>query len=234
MADDSFIYFDIYRWSPGDCPEEVGPVRNAGMAVIRALNALDDQARKLDAEKYVSADGATKMLAPFREKVVEEVAQQQKMLPMWTGQLNAAEVHLFSPPHLDPTDAVGRSEDERRQAWYEKELSDATRAEFEAQAREGKHPDVVQSLARSPVPGRALTFGASVYRAQFSTKNPGLVSALETRRRNLAWLEGVLNVVPRVVRSDPWSDKPVESPLEKMNRSRGYRQNSPPRHPRTA
>ena len=221
MADDSFIYSDIYGWSAGDCPEEAGPFRNSGFAVIRALNSLDEHAKKLAKEKYLSAEGAEKMLAPHQAKVVDEVAQQLRVVSVAAAQLKAAEDSVFSPAALEPGDSVGASNDMRLQAWYDG-LDANTRDEFEAQAREGKHPDIVKSLARSPVPGRARAFGLTSYRAEMARKNPVMVRALEERRRGLAWAEGVLRRAPRVAVSDPSSTKAPETAIEKMTRARLY------------
>jgi hypothetical protein len=206
------VYHGSYEWFPGDCPEQDGAFKNAGMAVVHALHELHSNAERLAREKFASAEGAARMLAPFQEKVVAEAARQRRLVSAAAAELNAAEGELFSPGEPDPYD-------ERRQKWYDG-LDATVRDEFEAQARDGKHPDIVLALARSPVPGRALAFGKACYRAEVETKKAARVRALETRRRALAWAEGVLNVAPRVAQSDPSSQTPVESPIERMTRAR--------------
>jgi hypothetical protein len=212
-------YHDVFNWHPGDPPESDGPVRSAGLAVVRALHDLHDQAAKMAAEKYLTAEAAAAMLAPLQEKVVAEAARQRRVVAAAAVELNAAEDRLFSPPALDPTDAVGRSEDEQRQAWYDA-LNANQRVEFEAEVAEGKHPELVRSLARSPVPGRARAFGIAAWRAQVEREKPGPVHYLERRRRGVAWAEGVLRVAPRAAQSNPWSQTPIESPIERMTRVR--------------
>jgi hypothetical protein len=212
-------YHDVFNWHPGDCPEADGPIRYAGWAVVRALHGLHGHAAELAAEKHLSAEGAAEMLAPMQEKVIAEAARQRRVAAAAAAELNAAEDRLFSPPQLDSTDAAGASNDVERRAWFEG-LNANQRDEFEAQVREGEHPGYAESLARSPNPGRARAFGLACYRAEVETKKGDRVRALEARRRSLAWLEGVLNVAPRCAQSNPWSQKPVESPIEKLTRAR--------------
>lgn len=217
MAD--LEYHGNYQWFPGDCPESDGAFKSAGMAVVHALHDLHGNAERLAREKFASAEGAVKMLAPFQEKVVAEAARQRRLVSIAAAELKTAEDDLFSPPALEPGDAAGASDDMQRRIWYDS-LSVNQRDEFEAQARAGKHPDIVRALARSPVPGRGRAFGVAAYRAEIETKKAARVRALETRRRALAWAEGVLSVAPRVAQSAPSSQTPVESPVERMTRAR--------------
>jgi hypothetical protein len=212
-------YHDIFNWHPGDCPEADGPIKYAGWAVVRALHGLHGYTAELAANKFVTAEGAAGMLAPMQEKVIAEAARQRRVAAAAAAELKASEDRLFLPPALDPGDVAGTSRDERRQVWFEG-LNSNQRDEFEAQVRAGEHPGYAESLARSPNPGRARAFGLDCYRTEVETKKGDRVRALEARRRSLAWLDGVLNVAPRVAQSNPWSDKPVESPIERMTRAR--------------
>jgi hypothetical protein len=217
MAD--LEYHGNYQWAAGTCPESDGAFKNAGMAVVRALDDLHSNAERLAKEKFVSAEGAAQMLAPYQERVVAEAARQRRLVSIAAAELKTAEDELFSPPALEPGDAAGASDDMQRRIWYDS-LNANQRDEFEAQAKAGKHPEIVLALARSPVPGRGRAFGLTSYRAEIETKKAARVRALETRRRALAWAEGVLSVAPRVAQSAPSSERPVESPIERMTRAR--------------
>jgi hypothetical protein len=212
-------YHDVFNWHPGDPPESDGPVRSAGLAVVRALHDLHDHAAKMAADGYLTAEGAAEILAPLQEKVVAEAARQRRVVAAAAVELNAAEDRLFAPPPLEPGDAAGASDDTARRAWYES-LDANQRAEFEAEVAEGKHPELVRALARSPVPGRARAFGIAAWHAQVEREKPGPVHYLERRRRGVAWAEGVLRVAPRAAQSNPWSQTPIESPIERMTRAR--------------
>ena len=217
MAD--FDYHDVFLWHPGNPPEEGGVFKDAGTAVIDALYDLHSNAERFAKQRHLSAEGAAALLAPYRAKVVAEVAKQQRVVAAEAAELNAAEHRLFAAPAIESSDAAGSSRDVERRAWYDA-LDANTRDEFEAQAREGKHPDIVRALARSPVPGRGRAFGVAAYRAEVERTKPAPVRYLERHRRGWAWAEGTLNVALRVAASDLTSDKRAETPQEKMNRAR--------------
>ena len=143
-------------------------------------------------------------------------------MPKAVRDLATDEEALFSPPALEPSDAVGTSRDERRQAWFEG-LNSNQRDALEAEVREGKHPGYADSLARSPNPGRALTFGQSCYRAEVATKNAARVRALKTRRCEVEWAQASLDPMARVVASDPWSTRHAESVMDRLTRGHAGR-----------
>jgi len=218
-------YHGAYQFESGPCPETQldSSIRNSVLSANNSLRALHLQAQQLAADPFLTPEGKTEKLATVRAKLREDIAREQSWLPKAMRDLEADEAILFRPPPLDQTDAVGRSEDKQRQAWYEKELSDAARAAFEAEAREGKHPDIIRSLARSPVPGRAQTFGRSTWRAQVEREKPARVRYLETRRRAVAWAEATLNAMARVVTNDPWALTSAETAIDRLTRGHAGR-----------
>ena len=216
-----FTYSDAYRWTAGDCPEYTGAVKDAGMAVVQALNDLHGHTAKFAESKFLSAEGAARLLAPHQEKVVAEAARQKRAVAAAAAELDAAEQRLFSPPALEPGDDVGGRSDERIYNWFNN-LSPNELSTVTAEVQKGEHGDLVLALARSPVPGKAKAFGQTYWRGIVEKESGHKVREFETRRRAKAWAEGVLNVAPRVALSKPWSDKPVEGPLARLTRARSF------------
>jgi hypothetical protein len=221
-VDQSYNYAGTYQWSAGSPPETSGPVVDSGAMVLDALNALDEQAAALAREGYMTQSGALKLLEAHRARVIDEATRQRSMLGLRTAELAAAEKKLFDPPKLEPTDVVGSQEDARRQVWFEKELNSEQRTAFASQMLEGQgqHREIAASLARSPHPGAAQTAGRQAWRALVEGEKAGSASTLAARKRSLRWLESILTLAPKIAGSEPWNDKPHESPLEKMNRAR--------------
>jgi hypothetical protein len=216
-----FVYADAYRWTAGDCPEYAGAFKDAGMAVVQALNDLHNHTAKFAESKFLSAEGAAKLLAPHQERVVAEATRQRRAVSTAAAELDAAEHRLFLPPALEPGDAVGASNDVQIRWWFDN-LSPNELSTVAAEVQKGEHRDLVLALARSPVPGKAKAFGQTYWRGIVEKESGHKVREIETRRRVKAWAEGVLNVAPRVALSKPWSDKPVEGPLERLTRARSF------------
>ena len=216
-----FTYSDAYRWTAGDCPEYAGAFKNAGQAVIDVLTDLHNHTAQFAESKFLSAEGAAKMLAPHQERVVAEAARQKRVVAAAAAELDAAEHRLFLPPALEPGDAVGASNDTQIRWWFDT-LSSNELSTVTAEVQKGEHRDLVLALARSPVPGKAKAFGQTYWRGIVEKESGHKVREFDARRRAKAWAEGVLNVAPRVALNKPWSDKPVEGPLERLTRARSF------------
>ena len=217
-------YHDVYEFHVGDCPNPRldSSVRNNVLHASNSLRELHLQAPQVASDPFLTPEVKTEKLALAQAKVAADIARDRSWLPKAVRDLAADEEALFSPPALEPGDAVGISRDERRQAWFEG-LNSNQREEFEAQVREGKHPGYAESLARSPNPGRAQAFGQSCYRSEVETKNAARVRALETRRREVEWAQASLDAMTRIVASDPWSTKHAESVMDRLTRGHAGR-----------
>jgi hypothetical protein len=211
-------YHDVYEFNVDDCPNprRDSSVRNSVLGANNSLRALHLQAQRVGSDPFLTPDGKTEKLALEQAKAAAHIARERSWLPKAVRDLAADEEALFSPGEQ------GDSKDEERRAWYDA-LDVNTREGFEAQAREGKHPDLVKALARSPVPGRAGAFGRECWRADVEKKNAAGVRALKTRRREVEWAQASLDAMARVVASDPWSTKRAESAVDRLTRGHAGR-----------
>jgi hypothetical protein len=211
-------YHDVYAFNVGDCPNPRldSSVRNSVLGANNSLCALHLQAQQTDADQFLNEAGKTEKLASARVEVADKIARERSWLPKAVRDLEADEGELFSPG--EPHD----SNDMERRAWYDA-LDANTRDAFETEALAGQHVEIIKALARSPVPGRALTLGRACWRAEVERTKPARVRYLETRRLAVAWAEATLTAMARVVTSDPWALTSAETAHDRLTRGHAGR-----------
>jgi hypothetical protein len=212
--------FGCYQVSLSECPEKGdSTIFNTVMGALHELNRVDEEAKRLADNAWFSKDGKLERLAPLQEKVVEEVARQQKKIAGFEADLAVAEDRLLLPPAIEPSDAVSVSNDRERREWFAS-LSANERTTIEAEMRNGAHDDLVVALARGPTPVAARGLGREIWRARVQQKRQSEVRALAARRQAIAWAGMSLQTINKYAAVNPWSNRPAETPVDKMNRGR--------------
>jgi hypothetical protein len=218
-------YRDVFQFESGAGPDpgSESPASDAVAFANRALRELHQRAKELQANAYVTPEGRAKELLPLQAKVKATITRSREIAARAVAQQRVDEERLWAATPLDPTDAVGASNDAEARRWFDTLNADQV-AVITAAVQRGEHQELVLALARSPTPGRGKSFGQTHWRASVEQKNGPKVRALAAQRRVAEWSVVSLNAMARVAATDPWAGRSPETAVQKLTRGHaGYK-----------
>jgi hypothetical protein len=211
-------YHDVFAFEAGDGPDPGdSPANNAVAFANRALRELHTRAKELEANPFVTPEGRERELLPLQAKVKATITESRDIAARAVAQQKVDEDRLWAPPALDRADLVGQRTDERLCDWFDTLSADQV-AVIEAEMAKGERRDLVEALARSPIPGKGKSVGQTHWRAAVERENGPKVRALASQRRVAEWSVFSLLAMARVAMTDPWAGRSPESLVDKLTR----------------
>lgn len=150
-------------------------------AAVQALASLD---QKLAIGEPIDGEHAALQISLAKARAQAKVARDR---------LAKAEHELYTPPKADDPTLDG----ELRA--YLRDLTPERRGELFKEMGEGKHPGVLQALARFPVPHPDAESARALYRNLAERNNPKALQEIEQQRAELSWFASATDALGNIV-----------------------------------
>jgi len=126
----------------------------------------------------------------------------EKVRFAWKYSVDGLEVSrklLYAPDHVASDDLVGRMNDAEIRDWWRNWSAGPQKQTFIAEATAGQHEDIVNAMARSPVPDEVQQTGQRILRAVRETKDAKIVGEMQIRDETNDWCQLASNTIIKPV-----------------------------------
>jgi hypothetical protein len=181
-------------------PHETGkmrdPTRDEVVNAFGMMCNLDKNAKQLESDPTLSdkdraryrSEGSSAIRNVLRERVLPQLDKE-------AAEFRAKRQAILTPPPLAPTDYTSAIRDKEIRDAFSKMEPDRRARELSALAN-GSRPDVVEALARSPVPGDPLAVAAlGIFQATATKQNAAELRELDQFEEGLTNHRAVVDTI---------------------------------------